>query len=78
MTDTRYNAPLFGISINPTAKNVQHAFKLAEVADSAGLDFITIQDHPYNPTFVDTWTLFVALATRTRKIRILPNVLNLP
>ena len=78
MTDTQYNAPLFGISINPTAKNVQHAFKLAQVADSTGLDFITIQDHPYNPTFLDTWTLFVALATATQQIRVLPNVLNLP
>ena len=78
MTDTGYNAPLFGISINPTAKNVQQAFKLAQVADSSGLDFITIQDHPYNPTFLDTWTLFVALATSTRQVRILPNVLNLP
>ena len=78
MTDTQYTPPLFGISINPTAKNVQHAFKLAQVADSTGLDFITIQDHPYNPTFLDTWTLFVALATATQKVRVLPNVLNLP
>ena len=78
MTDTKYNPPLFGISINPTAQNVQHAFKLAQAADSTGLDFITIQDHPYNPTFLDTWTLFVALATTTQHVRILPNVLNLP
>ena len=78
MTDTQYNTPLFGISINPTAKNVQHAFKLAQAADSTGIDFITIQDHPYNPTFLDTWTLFVALATSTQQIRVLPNVLNLP
>ena len=32
MADTQYNAPLFGISINPSAKNAQLAFTLAQLA----------------------------------------------
>ena len=78
MAETAYNAPLFGISITPSAKNAQHAFTLAKVADTSGLDFITIQDHPYNPTFLDTWTLFAGLGASTQHARLLPNVLNLP
>jgi hypothetical protein len=27
------------------------------VADRAGLDLVTFQDHPYQPAFHDTWTL---------------------
>lgn len=78
MAETAYNPPLSGISITPTARNAQHAFTLAKVADTSGLDFITIQDHPYNPTFLDTWTLFAALGASTQHARLLPNVLNLP
>lgn len=78
MAGTGYNPPLFGISITPSARNPQHAFTLAKAADSTGLDFITIQDHPYNPTFLDTWTLFAAFGASTQRARLLPNVLNLP
>jgi alkanesulfonate monooxygenase SsuD/methylene tetrahydromethanopterin reductase-like flavin-dependent oxidoreductase (luciferase family) len=78
MAETTYIPPLFGISITPSARNAQQAFALAKAADSTGLDFITIQDHPYNPTFLDTWTLFAALGASTQRARLLPNVLNLP
>ena len=78
MAESGHNPPLFGISITPSARNAQHAFTLAKAADSTGLDFITIQDHPYNPTFLDTWTLFAALGASTQHARLLPNVLNLP
>jgi alkanesulfonate monooxygenase SsuD/methylene tetrahydromethanopterin reductase-like flavin-dependent oxidoreductase (luciferase family) len=78
MAETAYNPPLFGMSFAPSARNAQQAFALAKAADSTGLDFITIQDHPYNPTFLDTWTLFAALGASTQHARLLPNVLNLP
>lgn len=78
MVDTQYNRPLFGISIIPSAKNAQLIFKLAQLADSTGLDFVTIQDHPYNPGFLDTWTLLISLGSTTQRVRVLPNVLNLP
>src|SRR5438105_5197731 len=78
MASTQYNKPLFGINIDPSAKNLQLAYTLAQLADSVQLDFIGIQDHPYNAGFLDTWTLLTALGARTQHVRLLPNVLNLP
>jgi len=42
------------------------------------LDLATFQDHPYQPAFLDAWTLMSFVAARTERIRIAPNVLNLP
>jgi alkanesulfonate monooxygenase SsuD/methylene tetrahydromethanopterin reductase-like flavin-dependent oxidoreductase (luciferase family) len=68
--------PVFGLSITPD--NVEKAFALAKTADQLGLDIIGIQDHPYNGTFLDTWTLISALAASTKKIRYFPDVSDLP
>jgi alkanesulfonate monooxygenase SsuD/methylene tetrahydromethanopterin reductase-like flavin-dependent oxidoreductase (luciferase family) len=54
------------------------AFTLAKNADESGLDIIGIQDHPYNGTFLDTWTLISALAASTKKIRYFTDVGDLP
>src|SRR5258708_8883604 len=79
MADTqRYNPILFGLNIDPAQKNLLLAYSLANIADSAQLDFIGIQDHAYNAQFLDTWTLLTFLAARTRHVRFLPNVINLP
>ncbi len=51
---------------------------MAIVADRAGLDLVTFQDHPYQPSFHDTWTLLSYVASRTRNVHLSPNVLNLP
>jgi alkanesulfonate monooxygenase SsuD/methylene tetrahydromethanopterin reductase-like flavin-dependent oxidoreductase (luciferase family) len=72
------NAPLFGLNIDPSARNRQLAFDLAHLADETNLDIICVQDHPYNPAFFDTWTLLTALGMATQEVHLLPNVLNLP
>jgi alkanesulfonate monooxygenase SsuD/methylene tetrahydromethanopterin reductase-like flavin-dependent oxidoreductase (luciferase family) len=46
---------LFGTFITPAAQPPHHAVELAVVADRAGLDLVTFQDHPYQPGFLDTW-----------------------
>lgn len=69
---------LFGTFITPVAQPVMHAVELAVVADRAGLDLVTFQDHPYQPTFHDTWTLLSYVASRTTQIHVSGNVLNLP
>jgi alkanesulfonate monooxygenase SsuD/methylene tetrahydromethanopterin reductase-like flavin-dependent oxidoreductase (luciferase family) len=69
---------LFGTFITPTARPVTHAVDLAVVADRAGLDLVTFQDHPYQPRFHDTWTLLSYVASRTSRVRVSGNVLNLP
>jgi alkanesulfonate monooxygenase SsuD/methylene tetrahydromethanopterin reductase-like flavin-dependent oxidoreductase (luciferase family) len=69
---------LFGTFITPMAQPVSHAVDLAVVADRAGLDLATFQDHPYQAAFHDTWTLLAYVASRTERIRVSGNVLNLP
>src|SRR2546423_7412407 len=79
MADTQpYNPPLFGLNIDPSAKNLELAYNLARLADSTKLDFISIQDHPYNANFFDTWTLLTFLGARKQHVRLLTNVVNLP
>lgn len=68
----------FGIFATPVAGPPDHAVELAMAAEAAGLDLITFQDHPYNPQLLDTWTLLAYAASRTTRIRLAGNVLNLP
>ncbi|WP_028658770.1 LLM class flavin-dependent oxidoreductase [Nocardioides insulae] len=77
MTDDRPDL-LFGTFVTPTAREPRHAVDLAVTADRAGLDLVTYQDHPYQPAFLDTWTLLTYAAARTERIRLSGNVLNLP
>jgi alkanesulfonate monooxygenase SsuD/methylene tetrahydromethanopterin reductase-like flavin-dependent oxidoreductase (luciferase family) len=35
-------------------------------------------DHPYQPAFLDTWTLLSYVAARTERVRLSGYVLNLP
>lgn len=69
---------LFGSFITPTAQQPQQAVLLAQASEQAGLDLATFQDHPYQPAFLDTWTLLSYAAARTSRIRLSANVINLP
>jgi alkanesulfonate monooxygenase SsuD/methylene tetrahydromethanopterin reductase-like flavin-dependent oxidoreductase (luciferase family) len=71
-----HKEPVFGLSITPN--DAELAFRLARTADESGLDIIGIQDHPYNGTFFDTWTLISTLAMSTKKIRFFADVSDLP
>lgn len=68
----------FGAFITPGAANPEAPVLLSQVAEASGLDLVTFQDHPYQPSFLDTWTLMSFIAARTESIRIAPNVLNVP
>ncbi|HUG15627.1 MAG TPA: LLM class flavin-dependent oxidoreductase [Thermomicrobiales bacterium] len=78
MPDEARNAPLFGLNIDPMARDLETVFRLSAFADEAELDFVSIQDHPYIPNFLETWTLLAAIGARTRAVRLLPNVFCLP
>ncbi len=39
---------------------------------------MAIQDHAYNQTFLDTWTLITFLAAKTQRVHFLPDVADLP
>ena len=47
-------------------------------ADQAGLDLVGVQDHPYQRRFYDTWTLLAYAGGRTERVRLVPDVVNLP
>ena len=68
----------FGAFITPSAANPETPVVLSQAAEASGLDLVTFQDHPYQPAFLDTWTLMSFVAARTDSIRIAPNVLNIP
>ena len=71
-------SPLFGVSLTPTARNSEQLLKLAQVADAAELEILAVQDHPYNATFLDTWTLLSVIGGQTNRIKLLPDVGDLP
>ncbi|HWS31639.1 MAG TPA: LLM class flavin-dependent oxidoreductase [Actinoplanes sp.] len=77
MTD--YGHPLqFGSFLTPTAADPDRVVALTVLAEQAGLDLVTFQDHPYQPGFLDTWTLLSYAAARTERVRLAANVTNLP
>jgi alkanesulfonate monooxygenase SsuD/methylene tetrahydromethanopterin reductase-like flavin-dependent oxidoreductase (luciferase family) len=67
-----------GISITPAAADVDTARAAVARADDLGLDLVGIQDHPYQWRFLETWMLIADLLARTERIRIFPDVANLP
>lgn len=68
----------FGTFITPGSNPPQRAVQLAQLSEASGFDLVTFQDHPYQPAFLDTWTLMTWVAAQTSRIRIAANVLNIP
>ena len=68
----------FGLNVDPNAGGLAIAGRIAAIADSAGLEYVGIQDHPYNADFLDTFTVITWLAARTSRVHLFPNVANLP
>src|SRR3954452_2468084 len=71
-------APLFGIFPTPVAAELDGVVDQVLAAERVGLDLVGIQDHPYQRRFLDTWALIAYLAARTERIRLFPDVANLP
>ncbi|MFI1734118.1 LLM class flavin-dependent oxidoreductase [Streptomyces acidicola] len=68
----------FGSFLSPQNKDPQAVVDLAVLSEQAGLDLVTFQDHPYQPAFLDAWTLMSWIAARTSRIHLSGNVTNLP
>jgi len=74
-----YDLPLrFGTFVTPTNQKPDAPVALAKLSEQLGFDLVTFQDHPYQPSFLDTWTLMTWVAAQTSTIHIAPNVLNVP
>src|SRR3981081_505834 len=69
---------LFGTFITPINRPAQQPVELAVLGEDLGFDLVTFQDHPYQPAFLDTWTLLAWVAARTKRVHVAANVLNLP
>jgi alkanesulfonate monooxygenase SsuD/methylene tetrahydromethanopterin reductase-like flavin-dependent oxidoreductase (luciferase family)/hemerythrin-like domain-containing protein len=69
---------LFGTFITPQADQADRVVALAQLTEQVGLDLVTVQDHPYQARFLDTWTLLSVIAAGTSTLRVSPNVANLP
>lgn len=71
-------APLFGAFLTPLAAEHANVVEQALAAERSGLDLVGIQDHPYQRRFLDTFVLIADLLARTERLRIFPDVANLP
>ncbi|WP_210506771.1 LLM class flavin-dependent oxidoreductase [Naasia sp. SYSU D00057] len=68
----------FGTFLTPAAADPAGTVALAVASERAGLDLVTFQDHPYQPRFLDTWTLLSYVGARTERVRLAANVHSLP
>jgi alkanesulfonate monooxygenase SsuD/methylene tetrahydromethanopterin reductase-like flavin-dependent oxidoreductase (luciferase family) len=68
----------FGVSIVPAADELGAGRTIVRAAEAGGLDLVGIQDHPYQPRFLDTFSLIAALLAETERLRFFPDVANLP
>jgi alkanesulfonate monooxygenase SsuD/methylene tetrahydromethanopterin reductase-like flavin-dependent oxidoreductase (luciferase family) len=76
MTD--YGRPLqFGLFVSPATEQLDNTLTLARIADES-LDFLAVQDHPYQAKYLDSWALMTTLLARTRRVRVLSDVASLP
>jgi alkanesulfonate monooxygenase SsuD/methylene tetrahydromethanopterin reductase-like flavin-dependent oxidoreductase (luciferase family) len=66
----------FGYFLVPNAADP--LLDTAREVERLGLDFVGIQDHPYQRRFVDTFALMSAVLTATTSLRVFPDVANLP
>jgi alkanesulfonate monooxygenase SsuD/methylene tetrahydromethanopterin reductase-like flavin-dependent oxidoreductase (luciferase family) len=69
---------LFGVFPVPEAERQEQVIEQVLLADRLGLDLVGIQDHPYTRHYLDTWALLAYLAGRTERVRLFPDVANLP
>jgi alkanesulfonate monooxygenase SsuD/methylene tetrahydromethanopterin reductase-like flavin-dependent oxidoreductase (luciferase family) len=75
MTDHGHEVS-FGYFLIPNAADP--LVSIAQEVERLGLDYIGVQDHPYQRRFVDTWTLLSMIAATTERVRVFPDVACLP
>jgi alkanesulfonate monooxygenase SsuD/methylene tetrahydromethanopterin reductase-like flavin-dependent oxidoreductase (luciferase family) len=66
----------FGYFLIPNAADP--LLSTAQQVERLGLDYIGVQDHPYQRRFVDAWTLLAMIAATTSRVGVFPDVANLP
>jgi alkanesulfonate monooxygenase SsuD/methylene tetrahydromethanopterin reductase-like flavin-dependent oxidoreductase (luciferase family) len=67
-----------GAFVVPDAQDPARTLEQIAITDETGLELVGIQDHPYQRRYLDTWTLLSFAAARTSRVRLVPDVANLP
>lgn len=67
----------FGLFVSPSSEKLDNTLALARIADRT-LDFLAVQDHPYQARFLDSWALMATLLARTQRVRVVSDVASLP
>jgi alkanesulfonate monooxygenase SsuD/methylene tetrahydromethanopterin reductase-like flavin-dependent oxidoreductase (luciferase family) len=67
-----------GAFVVPDAADPDGLVEQVLAVERGGLELVGIQDHPYQRRFLDTFTLLAFLAARTERVRLFPDVGNLP
>src|ERR1700681_1139369 len=68
----------FGVFIEPAAQSADQVVALSVLAEEAGYDLVSYNDHPYSPRSLDALALMSFVAARTGRVRLAGNVLSLP
>ncbi|MBX3070143.1 MAG: LLM class flavin-dependent oxidoreductase [Thermomicrobiales bacterium] len=68
----------FGFFLDPASGDPQRTLEIAGIIDELGYDLIGIQDHPYQAKHFDALTLSAFILAQTTRVRIFPDVANLP
>jgi alkanesulfonate monooxygenase SsuD/methylene tetrahydromethanopterin reductase-like flavin-dependent oxidoreductase (luciferase family) len=68
--------PRFGYFLVPNVADP--LLETAAEAQRRGLDYVAVQDHPYQRRYVDTWSLMAMVLASTSRIGVFPDVANLP
>ena len=67
---------MFGYFLVPDA--TAPLLETAREVERRGLDYVAVQDHPYQRRFVDAWVLMSMIAATTTRVGVFPDVANLP
>jgi alkanesulfonate monooxygenase SsuD/methylene tetrahydromethanopterin reductase-like flavin-dependent oxidoreductase (luciferase family) len=68
----------FGFFLDPATGDPARTVEVAHILDDLGYDLIGIQDHPYQAKHFDALALIGYLLGQTERVRIFPDVANLP
>jgi alkanesulfonate monooxygenase SsuD/methylene tetrahydromethanopterin reductase-like flavin-dependent oxidoreductase (luciferase family) len=68
----------FGFFLDPSTGHPERTLEIARILDELGYDLIGIQDHPYQQKHFDALALIGVILGQTRRIRVFPDVANLP
>jgi alkanesulfonate monooxygenase SsuD/methylene tetrahydromethanopterin reductase-like flavin-dependent oxidoreductase (luciferase family) len=72
------NQPMFGVFLSTRRDDAQATVASAVAAETAGFDYVSLQDHPYHGDFLDPILLISYIGAATERLQLMTNVVNLP